>query len=214
VTPVHHDAAARLRARVFSSIAAHPSRTRAEGRRRAALLYAAASAIMFALFELAGGLEHSAERPSYLTARIALGVAAIAVCGASIAFGRGGSMTGRGAFVLIAAAIAQPLALFAWLTSWDGTYALRAHGDAMRCALLTIAIGCSLLVADRIVRRTAMHEWPRAAGAASGAAAGAIAGVLVAMWCPLVDAAHVATGHAAPLVILVVAGMLLFSASP
>jgi hypothetical protein len=56
----------------MSSIAAHPSRTRAQGRRRAALLCCLAAVTTIALFALVGAFVSTPERSFYVTGVLTL----------------------------------------------------------------------------------------------------------------------------------------------
>jgi hypothetical protein len=198
----------RLRQQILASVAAQPSRTRPQGRKRAALAYAAAAVAMIAMFEGAGGLAHGDSRPHDLTTWLLVGAVGIAVLGVWTALGRGGAMTGRAGSLLAGVTVAVPIASFVWLVSWHGSYADPDPKLGWRCLALTLAMGGALLGAIAYVRRGTMPVLPALHGAAAGAAAGACAGVLVDAWCPLTDASHVLVGHVGPMIALSLVGAI------
>jgi hypothetical protein len=198
----------RLRQQILASVAAQPSRTRPQGRRRAVIAYAVAVVAMLAIFEASGGFAHANARPQDLTTWLLVGAVGIAALGAWTALGRGGAMTGRASSLLAGMTVAVPIASFVWLVSWHGSYADPEPRFGWRCLALTLAMGGALLAAITFVRRGTTPVLPALHGAAAGAAAGACAGVLVDAWCPLSDASHVLVGHVGPMIALSLVGAL------
>lgn len=198
-----------IKARLMSAVAAQPSRTRGQGRRRAIAFYGGAALLMLAVFQLAGGLAHGAGRPVDITARLVLGSAMIALVSTVVALGRGRSMTGRSWTVLALVTVLVPIVGFAWQTHWFGAYTEPFQRFGWRCIALTLVMGSSLLGAVVALRRHSVATNATLQGAAAGATAGACATVVVDAWCPLANTAHVAQGHILPLVALTLVGALL-----
>src|SRR6202142_1844134 len=111
-----------LRDKVLADAAANRARTRTEGRRRAALIYAIAAAAGLPLFFMWGGIEHSADRPLALTIGIAAGA-------------------------LVAVAVVVPIATYVWLVSWHSRYVEPISRVGFRCLALTMVSGAPLLIA-------------------------------------------------------------------
>jgi len=193
-----------LRQRVVAIVGAHPSRTRAEGRKRALVAYAAVSVAAVAIFETAGGLAHAAARPASISSFIAAGMALLATVAVWAALG--GSVRGRSATTFVAIVALVPAATFAWLVAWHGTYVEPADRLGLRCVAFALATGGLFLAGIVFVRRGTVAVRPSLEGAAAGVASGAIATVLVDAWCPLTNAPHVLHGHVAPIAALGVVG--------
>ncbi len=207
-----------LRARVLAGVASHPARTRAQGRRRALALYAAAAATMVGIFEYAGGFGHAASRPAWISTWLVLGLSVIASVGAWGGLGSGGSMTGRRSAALGLVVLLLPAAVFVWLTTWYGSYPEPAQKFGWRCLGLTLSMGGAVLASVVAVRKRTVVVRPVLQGAAMGVAAGGCAAVLVDAWCPLVNSGHVIRGHIVPMLALALAGAacgkLLLAISP
>jgi hypothetical protein len=197
-----------LREKVLADAAAHRARTRAQGRRRAALIYAIGALASLPLFFAWGGVEHGASRPFGMTLGIALGGLLIAVACAAVAWWRGTTL-GRTSTALVAVAVLAPIATYAWLVSWHGRYDEPAQHIGFRCLAMTLASGAPLLAAAIYVRKRTVAVHPVASGAALGAAAGALGSVTVDLWCPLTNAPHVLIGHALPIAVLALLGATL-----
>lgn len=195
-----------LRSRILAGVAAQPARTRAQGRRRALVLYGLSVAVMQAIFWYSGGFFHAHARPASISGWITGGATLIALAGAWGALGRRGSMTGPRPYVLALVGVLLPAAAFFWLTSWHGTYEEPAQKFGWRCLALTLSMGGALLASITAVRHRTVVVQPALQGAAAGIAAGALAGVLVDAWCPLVNAPHVLHGHLVPMLLLGVVG--------
>lgn len=195
-----------LRDKILADAAAHPSRTRAQGRRRAARVYALAALGGLPLFFYSGGLAHASARPAVVTFGVVLGALALAVGCATVAFGRGRSAVGRAATALLAVVFLAPLGTYAWLVSWHGSYVDPFQRVGYRCLAMTLVAGAALLAAGLFLRKGTVAVHATVAGAALGVAAGTFGGVLVDLWCPLTAPSHVLVGHVLPLVILAGAG--------
>ena len=197
-----------LRAKILADAASHRARTRSEGRRRAALVFAVAALAGLPLFFYWGGLAHAAGRPPMITAGIALGALLLAVACAGVAWWRGKSLVGRSAGALVAVAVLAPIATYVWLVSWHSRYVDPFSKFGWRCLSMNLVAGAALLGAALFLRKRTIAVHPSAAGAALGAAAGAFGGVTVDVWCPLTASPHVLVGHVLPIAILALSGAL------
>ena len=197
------------RDRILSLTAKMPAPTRAQGQRRALVIYTVAVLSMAIVFQAAGGVAHSSGRPFGYTLFIAAGATTLAIIASLGAFGRGGTMGGRSRQALVAMAFAVPLVTLGWLVAWNGQYTEPFARIGYRCLALTVVLGGALLGAATLIRRRTVAATPTASGAAFGAAAGAWAGVGVDLWCPLTNAMHAGIGHVAPMFLLVGIGALL-----
>lgn len=198
-----------LRDRVLAQASQTPVLTRPAHTFRARLWYAAALVLSLVIFQASGGLEHGAGRPVHLTAIIALGSLVVAAIAARLALSAGASMLGRHRGIYVGLALTLPVVTYAWLTAFAGQYVEPFQRVGWRCLGLTVAIaGVVLVAALRDRHHSVVHNagWQ---GAAIGGAAAAWASVLVDLWCPLTNVAHVAFGHVLPVVLLVATGMLL-----
>lgn len=200
-----------LRARVLAAAAAKKSPTRKQGKRLAVVLAIASLVIAVTCIELAGGLEHSVGRPLGLTIAIASGWTLFAVFLTWLVFGRGGSTLPRRPMVVLAAALAAPIALLVWMTTFHGTYEEPFERVGFRCMGLSMVIALAPLAGFLFLRRGTEPRRPSALGAGAGAVCGAWAAVAVDLWCPLTSSSHVLVGHVVPLVVLIGLGALLGS---
>lgn len=198
-----------LRDRILAGAAKRPARTRAQGRRRAVVAYAVATAGSLALFQAWGGVGHSAGRPASLTFGIAVGAVGLAVVATSVAWWRGRTLVGRPASFLLAIAALMPIATFVWMVSFSGRYAEPFERVGWRCLGMTLFGGSLLLGAVATLRNRTVAVHASLSGAALGVTAGSWAAVLVDLWCPLTNAPHVLVGHVLPLVILAAVGGVL-----
>jgi hypothetical protein len=196
------------RARTLEAAGRLDAPTRADLGRRRALTLAIAVAGMASVLMLWGGPAHLAGRPDAVDAWIVVGLAALAILTTLVAL-PGPAMTARPWARLVAVVAGVPVIVAAWLIAWHGAYPDPFVRFGMRCFAMTAAaapwpFAALLAFAPRFV-----PERPRLAGAALGAAAGTWAALLVELWCPLADPAHVLIGHALPLVFLAGAGAVL-----
>lgn len=111
-----------LKARVLGAVAATPSPTRPEGRRRALALLLISAALSPAIFEGAGGLAQSAGRPLGLTLTITVGWGLFCAGLSWRVLWRGRSTLGRRPGLVLLAALATPVVLIAWMHAFHGTY--------------------------------------------------------------------------------------------
>ena len=191
-----------LRARVLAAAAAKPSRTRSAGQRLATIALVASVVLALSVFELSGGSAHASDRDPALTFELAGGWTAFAAVLAWLTLGRGGSTLARRPQLLAPIAFMTPLACFAWMHVFAGTYVEPFERVGYRCLALTLAMAALPLASFLYLRRGVEPRHPSALGAAAGATCGAWAGVLVDIWCPLTNGPHALFGHVLPLAIL------------
>jgi hypothetical protein len=193
-----------LKARILAAAAATPSTTRKRGKQMALLAVALSIGFALMLFELAGGLAHSRDRPLGQTVRLADGWGLVSTVLTWLVLGRGGSTLARSPPVLLSATAASPIALYAWMQHFP---TLGIHQDTeVLCLLLTVAFGSAPLAAFLALRRGLEPSHPGILGAAAGAMSGAWAAVLVLLWCPQTDALHALVGHVLPNILLIALG--------
>ena len=200
---------AELRARILGSVAAEPSPTRGQRRRRDLLLFAGAAAVAVAVFALFGGVRPYT-RPLSLLLGTAAGTALLAAVGLALAFGRGRSMVGRSRQVLFATLASLPFALLAWKAGvsafYEGMSVPWPGRPGYRCLALSLAVGLTPLLAALAARRKSDPVHPGTTGAAIGAACGLAAAALVDLWCPVAHLPHLLLGHLLPIALLALAG--------
>jgi hypothetical protein len=201
------NASAALRERVLAAAAATPSLTRKQGQRLARVLVGVSIAIALAVFELAGGLAHSRDRPMAVTVRLADGWALASAVLTWIVLGRGRSTLARSPPTLALATLAAPVLLFLW-TQVEGVYVESVACSAWTCLATGLAMAAAPLASFFAVRRGIPLPAPRTAGGAGGAVCGAWAGVLLLLACPSTEPRHVIAGHVAPLLLTIAAGAL------
>jgi hypothetical protein len=198
-----------LKARVLAAAAAEPSPTRAEARRRGVVLILGCVVLALAIFRAIGGLDHAAGRPLGITLGISCGWGLFCAALSWVVLLRRRSTLGRRPAVLLAAALATPLVLIAWMHAFHGSYVEPFSRFGWRCLGYNLLMATPPLGALLALRRGAEPRRPWALGAAIGAVCGAWAGVLVDLWCPLTNLPHVLVGHVAPLALLIALGSLL-----
>jgi hypothetical protein len=199
----------KLKARVLAEVAATPSPTRPEGRRRGIALLLASIALALAVFESAGGLGHSTGRPLGITLTISGGWGLFCAGLSWVVLWRGRSTLGRRPRVVLVAALATPIALIAWMHAFHGAYAEPFARVGWRCLAYNLVMATPPLGSLLVLRRGSEPRSPWALGAAIGAVCGAWAGALVDLWCPLTNLPHLLVGHVLPLGLLIAAGTLL-----
>jgi hypothetical protein len=195
-----------LRARILAAAARTPSPTRREARRGALVLLGVSVVVAVTVFQLAGGFAHSAGRPLGTTLAMTAGWAAASALLTWLVLGRGGSTLARRPTWLAAAALVAPLALFAWMHVFHGSYAEPYERVGYRCLGYTLVMAVTPLAAFLRFRRGVEPRRPSILGAAAGAACGAWAGVIVDLWCPLTAPMHALVGHVLPLALLIGVG--------
>jgi hypothetical protein len=194
-----------LKERILNAAALAPSPTRTQGRRLGAWLAALSLAIGFAIFEIMGGLAHSAARPLVFTVRLADGWALTSIVLTWLVFRASApQVSSRG--LLVVAAIGSPIALCAWASFFHGDYAEPALPDDWPCFVATVLGAATPLASFLWMRRGIEPAYPGALGGAAGGACGAWAGLFDFLRCPSADAAHIALGHAAPIVLMAMIG--------
>jgi hypothetical protein len=197
-----------LKDRVLAAARLRTAPTRPEVRRRQAWRVAQAAAAMAAVLSIAGGPAHASGRPEAVGSWILVGMAALALAASRLALPPRGSMLPPPAWRLAAIAIGVPVVVAAWLIAWHTAYDDPFTRFGLRCFAFTAAAAPMPFVALLAFAPGFAPVRPRLVGAALGAAAGAWATVVVELWCPLADPAHVLVGHALPLVVLAAAGAL------
>jgi hypothetical protein len=103
---------------------------------------------------------------------------------------------------MLAVAVGTPMALFAWMQVFAGTYVEPFSRIGLRCMAFTLTAAALPLLAILLVRRGIEPRRSAALGAALGVTCGGWASVVVAAWCPLTNATHALVGHVAPVVLL------------
>jgi hypothetical protein len=161
------------------------------------------------VFQLAGGLAHSAGRPFGITLTLGGGWMAASTLLAWLVVSRGGSTLPRRPTLLGAAALLAPVVLFLWMRAFYGSYSEPYERVGYRCLGYTLVMAATPLAAFLSLRRGAEPRRPSVLGAAGGAACGAWAGVIVDLWCPLTAPRHALVGHVLPLVLLILVGAVL-----
>jgi|SRR5580658_1735731 hypothetical protein len=194
-----------LKQRILNAAAHAPSPTRTQGRRLGAWLAALSLAIGLAIFEIMGGVAHSAARPLVFTVRLADGWALTSIVLTWLVLRASApQVSSRG--LLVAVAIGGPIALCAWASFFHGDYAEPALPKDWPCFVATVLGAAAPLASFLYVRRGIEPEYPGALGGAAGAACAAWAALFDFLRCPSTDAAHIALGHAAPIVLMTIVG--------
>jgi hypothetical protein len=195
-----------LKLRVLAAAHQIPVAPRADQRLVVALKTTVAGALMLLALGAAGGPSHAAGRSLLAGASILAGVLALALGSTFLALPPRRSMLPAARVRLLAVALGVPLAVGAWLVLWHAAYADPFVRVGWRCFALTAASapGPFWVLFSLSPRSDPRH--PALTGASLGAAAGAWAALMVELWCPLAEPAHVAVGHVAPLVVLAVFG--------
>jgi hypothetical protein len=194
---------------LLESIARTPSATRSARQKRALIGYTAAAAWMLAVFAFASAYPHAAVRSSGATVAVLLGLCALALMVSALIFARGASPLGRSHYTLAATAIAVPCGVLSWLSLSLRDIPSENAPLGWRCFALMIVLGAVLLLAQVLAKRGSNPIHPRLQGAAFGAVSGAWSAILVAAWCPIYNESHALWGHAAPILMLSLAGALL-----
>ena len=167
----------------------------------------AALAMLGVLF-LAGGPGHASGRPTAVGAWVVVGLAALAALVTWLVVPPRRSMLPPPTSRLLAIVVGVPLIVAAWLLAWHAAYDDPFTRTGLRCFALTLASAPWPFAALLLAGPRFAPDRPWLVGGALGAVAGAWAAIVVELWCPLADPAHVAIGHALPLVALVGVGAL------
>jgi hypothetical protein len=199
-----------LKPKLLALVASQPSPPSTDRRLPAAGLALLAVAAMSVIVQSTEeGLAHAAGRPAAVGSWVVGGMVALAIATTwSVLPGRR-SMLGPPRGALLAVALGVPLFVGLWLLLWHTSYADPFERFGVKCLTLTAATAPwpFALLAYLAPRFEPRH--PRLMGAALGSASGAWAAVMVELWCPLADPAHVAIGHVLPLVLLTLVSALL-----
>jgi hypothetical protein len=201
-----------LKERILASAAATPSLTRHQGRRLTVWLLALSVAVAFALFELLGGLTHSRDRPLALTVRLADGWALLSAVLTSLVRNKVGVLVAYPR-LLVAATLACPVALYAWIGHFHGTYAEPPTEQDWPCLALSVLVSAIPLTLFLRLNRGVEPRYPEVFGAAGGATCAAWAAVLVLLWCPCINARHVLMGHVLPIAFMTIVGSVVGSST-
>lgn len=191
--------------RILEAARREPSPTRRHASRRIAWIVATALVADVGLFFLFGGV-HAGGRSLPLILATQGGCGLFAVLAVWGAFGRGRSMLGRPKSWLVVIAAATPILLLSWTLVWSALYPETAMSGpnriGLRCLGFTLALAVLPLAFILGARREKDPTAPALLGAARGAAIGSLAWVLVALWCPFENVAHLALGHFLPVLCL------------
>ncbi len=191
------------RAEVLAVVARDPAPTRAQLRRRAALLGAAGVILALGIFAAVGGFRDGGlPREQPLISLTFGGTAALTTAWAALTLrpqvGWTQSLSQRR--LLLAAA---PTLLFAWKVGCSAQYAGATdwwpERPGLRCLAVSLLLGAPVLAALLAMQR---RSAPRDAGlsaAGLGALAGLFAALLVDLWCPVGHPVHVLLGHVLPM---------------
>ena len=189
------------------AIAAHPSPTRGEARRRALVLVVLATLAALGVFVAVGGVARAGARPPSIAIALTGGWAIAAAVLTRIVTARRTSL-GPDRGLLVAVTALTPVLLFTWMRLFAGAYVPLFPPAGMRCLALMLAIGALPLATFLAIRRGAEPRAPALLGAAGGAISGAWAALLVDLWCPVVEAPHALIGHVLAVVVLAAAGAI------
>jgi hypothetical protein len=200
-----------LKVRIFDAVRKEPAATRSDAAMQTSIVLVVAVAIAAALFALLGGV-HVGPRPIEFVCGTTIGWSIVAAVASWIAFARGRSMLGRSHARLVTVAVVTPALLFAWMLLWNAFYPetrmIWPGRIGLRCLAFTLAMAAWPLVALAYIRRERDPLHPGTAGAARGVSAGAMAGVVVDLWCPIANPAHVLLGHIVPMLVLMAIGAI------
>jgi hypothetical protein len=202
-----------LKQRVLAAARQVPSGVRADARSDARTIFLSSIALSLGLFLAFDGLFHSAGRPPWFLATSVATWASVAALSARGAWRWGGTFAAGSALQLTTIAVGTPALLLAVSLALarlsPGSVSPGAVGGGLPCLALTFAAAIYPLTAVCLLRRSTDPLHPIAGGAALGAASGASAGVMVDIWCPVTEAAHVLSAHVLPVAALTVIGALL-----
>jgi hypothetical protein len=202
-----------LRSRILAEVKKTPAPTRAEHRKRVALVAGIGAIATTALFFATGGFTPGA-RPAELIA-FTVGFALFAAAMLTrLSSGGSTSMLGRPRHVLVTACIvtAPLLAIVALVAAmcWPGPASEPVPGAAhLSCAALTLLQGSLPLIALLAPKRGSDPLHPAVTGAALGMTAGAWTATMAYLRCPHAAALHCIVAHVAPTVLLTLVGAAL-----
>lgn len=195
-----------IKQRIFAQLSRHPSRTRAQGQKRAFWSYAAAALACLLVFQAFGGIEHSSGRPLRYTLLIALGSGLVALGVSRFALSRSPALMARPRAIAWLIVAGVPLVTLLWLGAWNGHYSEPMQRIGFRCLALALSTGGVLLAVALFIQKRTLPGATGVIGAAVGAACAAWAAIFVVLWCPLTNAPHACVGHVLPTLLLSAAG--------
>jgi len=195
-----------LKDRVLLAVANTPSVTRSEARRRAAGYSVLAAIPMVILLFLAGGPGHAEGRPFGVTLALTAGCLIMAMGATWMAASRTRWMMGPGQLTCVFIALGLPLVYVTWIGAFHGLYTPPFERFGIRCFFLALAAAPWPYAAMAMWRKLIEPRHPALLGGVFGAVAGAWSGLVVVLFCPLSEPAHLARGHWLPFVVLVAAG--------
>jgi hypothetical protein len=202
-----------LKQRVLAAARAVPSAVRADARSDARILFLTSAALAVALFLAFDGVSHAVGRPPWFLATSLATWTGVAAISARGAWRLSGSFVPGSGLQLATIALGTPLLLMAASLAlarlWPGPASRDPPVSALPCLALTFAAAAYPLAGVLLLRRSTDPLHPIAGGAALGAASGATGGVMVALWCPVSDAAHVLSAHVLPVAALAALGATL-----
>ena len=200
-----------LKARILAATKSRPAPTRKSSAPTIGALVALAVALSVGVLYAFGGPHHADGRPTELGNIVVVGLTILAAVASFFALPRPSSMLPRSRGQLLGVIVGAPLLLGLWIMAWHPAYADPFERLGVRCFAMTLltAPWPFVALARWSTRIDPVH--PRLSGAALGAASGAWAGVMVSLWCPLADPAHVARGHMLPFAVLALGGAALGS---
>jgi hypothetical protein len=202
-----------LKDRVMSAVRRTPSAVRADAQSDARTVLHRSVGLSVGLFLAFDGIRHAIGRPPWFTFTSVAVWAAVAALAARGAWRWSGSFVADSGMQLLTIAFATPALLVAVSLALSRlSPELAAAGPPrapLPCFALGFVAGLYPLVGTCLSKRASDPLHPMASGAALGAASGAASGVLVDLWCPLSDAAHVLPGHVLPVVALAMLGAVL-----
>jgi hypothetical protein len=193
----------RLKPGVLALVSAQPAPPRSSHRLAVPGLAVLALLAMGTILVIAGGPAHAAGRPGPVSSWVVGGMLALAAGATWSVLPSSRSMLGPPQGWLLAIIIGVPVLVGLWLLLWHTSYADPYQRLGFRCFALTSATAPWPFALLASLSRRLEPRHPRLLGAALGAAAGAWAAVMVELWCPLADPGHVAAGHVAPVVVLI-----------
>jgi hypothetical protein len=204
---------AELRARVLAEVRRTPAPTRADHRKRVALIAAIGALATTTLFFATSGFRWGARPAELVVFTVGFGLFA-AVVMTRLSAGHASSMLGRPAHVLVTACVvaAPLLAAVAFVAAlcWPGPATEDVgSGIHLSCALLTLTQGALPLVALVLPRRGSDPVHPAITGSALGMTAGAWTAMMAYLRCPHAASLHCIIAHVGPTILLTAVGAAL-----
>jgi hypothetical protein len=201
-----------LKTQLLETLARTSSPTRAQRQSQTRWLWLSAFAALFVVFLSLGGI-HAGPRPTPFILGTALGWLALAAFCITRVLPRGSAMVGPLPRQLILTIVVVPASAFVWMLLWNQLYpetlAPWIGRPGFRCLGLTLLMAAWPLLAMALSRRQTAVAHTGIVGAALGVGVGACAGLLMQLYCPIANPAHVALGHVLPILVLAAVGAVL-----